>query len=54
LLKRYHPDIPKEEHWFLKELVLWGLVESKKLSRVKLADGNSFSDEYSDYLRGMK
>jgi magnesium chelatase subunit I len=54
LLKRYHPDTPKEEHWFLKELVLWGLVESKKLSRVKLADGNAFSDEYSDYLRGMK
>ncbi|CAN5904515.1 magnesium chelatase [soil metagenome] len=54
LLKRYHPDTPKEENWFLKELVLWGLVESKKLSRVKMVDGNSFSDEYSDYLKGMK
>lgn len=51
LLKRYHPDVPKEESAFLKELVLWGLVESKKLSRVRVSDGLSFRDEYSDYLK---
>jgi magnesium chelatase subunit I len=53
LLKRYQANVPKEEIWFLKEIVLWGLVENKKLSRVKLADGMSFTDEYSNYLKGM-
>lgn len=53
LLEKYRPDAPKEERWFLKELVLWGLVESKKLSRIKVSGGLSFRDEYSDYLKNM-
>lgn len=54
LLDKFHPDVPDEERYFLMELVLWGLVESKKLSRMRVADGISFSDEYSNYLKNMK
>lgn len=53
LLDKFHPDVPDEERYFLMELVLWGLVESKKLSRMRIADGISFSDEYSNYLKNM-
>ncbi len=53
LIKRFQPEIPKEETRFLKEIILWGLVESKKLTRIKNAAGVSFTDEYSNYLKGM-
>jgi magnesium chelatase subunit I len=53
LLDKYQGDASADERYFMAELVLWGLVESKKLSRVKMAEGLSFRDEHSDFLKNM-
>lgn len=45
VLKTHVPEIDKSEHIFLKELLLWGLVEYKQLSKRKLEEGISFEDE---------
>ena len=54
LLRRYHPDMPETDRYFLKEIVLWGLVESKKLSKARTGDDTLFSDPYGDYLKNVQ
>jgi len=53
LLKRYQINAPKEDMYFVKELVLWGLAESKKLSKATVGDDTSYNDPYGDYLKNM-
>jgi magnesium chelatase subunit I len=53
LIKKYQPDVSGGDIYFFKELILWGLVESKKLSRIRMADGISFRDEHSDFLKNL-
>ncbi|RZJ32948.1 MAG: magnesium chelatase, partial [Flavobacterium sp.] len=53
LLKKYQPDCPAEERYFLKEFVLWGLVEYEKLSKDRIAVGYQFRDLYSNYINGL-
>jgi len=53
LIEKYQPDAAPSEVYFLKELLLWGLVESKKLSRIKLSEGMSFRDEHSSFLNNL-
>lgn len=53
LINKYAPDAPQQENLFLKELVLWGLVEFDKLKKQRLAKGFSFKDQYSAYLSGL-
>ncbi|MDQ3110670.1 MAG: AAA family ATPase [Bacteroidota bacterium] len=53
LIDKYQPEVPKEDIYFLGELVLWGLVESKKLSRIRVSEGMMFRDEHSDYLKNL-
>ncbi len=53
LMKEYQPEIPKEESYFLKELVLWGLVAHKKLSKHRFQQGYQFKDLYGSYIRGL-
>jgi magnesium chelatase subunit I len=45
VLKEYAADSDKKEHIFLKELMLWGLVEYKQLSKRKMGEGIIFEDE---------
>lgn len=45
ILKEYVPEMPVNEHVFLKELLLWGLVEYKQLSKRKMGEGIIFEDE---------
>ena len=53
LLKTHQPDFPKEDVYFLKELVLWGLVSFKKLSKQRFEDGYQFKDLYGSFIRGL-
>jgi magnesium chelatase subunit I len=52
LIRKYQPAIAPAEKHFLKEFVLWGLVESKKLSKSQMENSTSFSDQFSNYVRG--
>ena len=50
LIKKYQPELEKEEKFFMKEFILWGLVEYKKLSKDRFADGYQFKDIYGSYI----
>ena len=50
LVKKYQPYLVPEEAYFMKEFVLWGLVEHKKLSKERYADGTAFKDLYGSYI----
>jgi magnesium chelatase subunit I len=54
LLKEYQPDTKKEDYYFLKEFVLWGLVQFKKLSKYRFTEGVQFKDPYGSYISGLK
>ena len=47
LIQKYQPNISKEDKYFLKEFVLWGLVEYKKLSKNRYTEGYQFNDLFS-------
>lgn len=53
LVKKYQPNIDKEDISFLKEFVLWGLVQFKKLSKVQHNDGVQIQDPYGNYIRNI-
>ena len=50
LLKGYQPDLAKEDKLFMKEFVLWGLVEFRKLSKDRISEGYQFKDIYGSYI----
>lgn len=50
LLKEYQPDLAKEDKLFMKEFVLWGLVEFRKLSKDRISEGYQFKDIYGSYI----
>lgn len=53
LIKEYQPEISKEDSYFLKELLLWGLVAYNKLSKHRFVQGFQFKDMYGSYIRGL-
>ncbi|HSP41043.1 MAG TPA: AAA family ATPase [Gillisia sp.] len=53
LIKKYQSDIPEEEKYFLKEFLLWGLVENKKLNKQRYSTGIQFNDLYGSYISGL-
>ncbi|WP_291865312.1 magnesium chelatase [Maribacter sp.] len=53
LIKEYQPDIPTEDTNFLKEVLLWGLVAHKKLSKHRFSEGYQFKDLYGSYISGL-
>ncbi|MEM8847204.1 MAG: magnesium chelatase [Bacteroidota bacterium] len=53
LLREYQPSISKEDSYFLKEFLLWGLVAHKKLSKHRFLQGYQFKDLYGSYIRGL-
>lgn len=53
LLKEHQPDLAAEDRYFVKEMVLWGLVAHKKLSKQKIKQGIQINDLYSGYLRDL-
>ncbi len=53
LIKQYQPDFPKEDTYFLKEILLWGLVAHKKLSKHRFTEGYQFKDLYGSFISGL-
>jgi len=53
LIAEYGGDIPSSDHYFLKELLLWGLVAHKKLSKYRFQNGVRFKDLYGSYISGL-
>lgn len=53
MVKEYQPDFPKEDIYFLKELLLWGLVSFKKLSKQRFSEGYQFKDLYGSFISGI-
>jgi magnesium chelatase subunit I len=54
LVQEYQPNVAKEDTQFLKEFILWGLVESKKLSKNRFEESTSFTDPYGNYMKNMQ
>ena len=53
LIQKYQPEMVKEDKYFLKEFVLWGLVEYDKLSKDRVEVGYHFKDLYSSYINKL-
>ena len=53
LIKEYQPDADKTDTYFLKELLLWGLVTNKKLSKHRFSEGYQFKDLYRSFISGL-
>lgn len=53
LIQKYQPKVGREDRYFVKEFILWGLVEYKKLSKYKLSTGMRFNDLYGNYISGL-
>ena len=53
LIDKYQSDIETSDRYFIKEIVLWGLAEHKKLSRIAVEDGISFGNNYNDLLKDL-
>lgn len=53
LIKEYQPEFPKEDVYFLKEVLLWGLVAHKKLSKHRFSEGYQFKDLYGSFISGL-
>ncbi len=53
LIKEHQPEYPEQDTYFLKELLLWGLVSNKKLNKQRFSDGYEFKDLYSSFLKGI-
>ncbi|MBZ9730992.1 magnesium chelatase [Salegentibacter sp. JZCK2] len=53
LIKKYQPEISEKDSYFLKEFLLWALVEYKKLSKHRFAKGVQFKDLYGSYISDL-
>lgn len=53
LIQKYQPETSPEDRYFLKEFILWGLVQYKKLSKYRFTDGVQFKDLYGSYISGL-
>ena len=50
VIKKYQPQLDKKDIYFMKEFLLWGLVEYDKLSKDRMDDGYQFKDKFGSYL----
>lgn len=50
LLGEYQPNLAKQDSYFVKEFVLWALVEFKQLSKLRFTEGVKFKDPYNTYI----
>ncbi|PQJ30472.1 magnesium chelatase [Nonlabens arenilitoris] len=53
LVEKYQPEFPMEDRYFLKEFILWSLVEFDKLSKKRFTEGYQFNDLYSSFIKGI-
>jgi magnesium chelatase subunit I len=52
-LKEYQPKMNAADAYFVKEFLLWALVEFKKLSKFRFVEGTQFKDPYSSFMNGL-
>ena len=50
LIQKYLPKLDEKDQFFAMELVLWGLVQNKKLSKKQLDGGIHFQDNYGSFI----
>ncbi len=50
LIKKYQTNVDPKDLNFMKEFVLWGLVENNKLSKDRFEQGYQFKDIYGSYI----
>lgn len=50
IIQKYQPEFSKEDKYFLKEFLLWGLVEYEKLSKNRFQKGYQYKDLYSNFI----
>lgn len=53
LVGEYASDTGGKDVLFLKEFILWALVELEVLNKKRVDDGVTFQDKYSTYLSGL-
>lgn len=53
LLGEYQPKLHKDDSYFMKEFVLWALVEFKLLSKYRFTEGTQFKDPYGSFISGI-
>ncbi|MCM4166252.1 hypothetical protein KCTC52924_03177 [Arenibacter antarcticus] len=53
LIQEYQPNFEKKDIYFLKELLLWGLVGYKKLSKQRFVKGYQIKDIYGSFISGL-
>lgn len=52
-LEKHQPNMNKVDGYFVKEFILWALVEFKKLSKYRFAEGTQFKDPYGNFISGL-
>jgi len=53
LINTFMPDSAAEDRPFIKEFILWALVEYKKLNKKRIVKGFEFKDTYGAYLSNL-
>jgi magnesium chelatase subunit I len=53
LIKKYQPQTLPEDIYFMKEFILWGLVEYDKLSKDRFEKGYQFKDPFASYINKL-
>ena len=53
LLGEYQPKLSEQDSYFVKEFVLWALVEFKQLSKHRFTEGIHFKDPYGSFISGI-
>ncbi|GGG58872.1 sigma 54-interacting transcriptional regulator [Bizionia arctica] len=53
LMEEHQPNVSQEDSYFVKEFVLWALVEYKLLSKFKFSEGIQFKDPYGSFISGI-
>lgn len=53
LLGEYQPKLSRQDSYFVKEFVLWALVEYKQLSKYRFTEGLQFKDPYGSFINGI-
>ncbi|WP_435415799.1 magnesium chelatase [Polaribacter aestuariivivens] len=52
-IKKQQPNMNDTDTYFMKEFVLWALVEFKKLSKHRFTEGTQFKDPYGSFISGL-
>ncbi len=53
ILEKYQPNVPEDEVYFVKEFVLWAMVEYQHLSKQRFSEGIHFKDPYGSFISGI-